>query len=69
MEHMIFNIEQLQTRLSNLPIGSDDANEIITYAKRCVNQTNYLREKLQIAVQMIGEATLEERLHEVGYYD
>lgn len=69
MEHMIFNIEQLQTRLSTLPIGSDDANEIITYATRCVNQTNYLREKLQIAVQMIGEATLEERLHEVGYYD
>lgn len=69
MDYMIFNLEQFQTRLAKLPVGSEDADALTDYARRCIHQTDYLREKLQIAIQMIGESTLEERLHEVGYYD
>lgn len=69
MDYMIFNLEQFQTRLAKLPVGAEDADAMIDYARRCIQQTDYLREKLNIAVQMIGEATLEDRLHEVGYYD
>lgn len=63
----IYTIEDFEERLSELAIGTEDAQALTEFARRRVKQVDFLSCKLGLAETIIGEYELDQRMVELGH--
>lgn len=56
----IYSLEDFEERLSELAVGTEDAQALTVYVRRIVSHNNWQQNRLQEAYRQIGSNLLDE---------
>ena len=67
MSQSIYNIEDLEERLSELTIGTEDVQNLLEFVRMLDRKLKFQQQKVDIAVNMIGHNIINECLLEIDH--